>query len=324
MFKADIEIVFNLPMIPNEAIRPPVNNVIAANDFSNFVSSIKDNTNIEAANIAIDTAILFKASAFNLLWNACNDSPTPSNISVNASVISLTLPNMFLIPLNIPNKRPALSRSIIVFSPVPSNAENNAFPTDANTSAIFPNIVLTRVHKVFRNPINPSNPEVSILSLATLKKFLNVSIIFWKTPATLSPNSSILLDILTVSLKPTKKSPRPAVTDKIPPPRPLKHPNTLTTALTTDLNIDHTISTAANKPLKVRLSLSAFLSVIDNFLVNFSKLSNTLYNCSEVVFGNISLKACLIGLTILSKAFQAFDSDLMINSLPDNLFIFST
>ena len=77
-----------------------------------------------------------------------------------------------------------------------------------------------------------------------------------------------------------------------------------------------TKSIAANKPLKVRVSLSMVSSDITNLLVNFSKAATELYKSSADLGVKISLHALPNALSGLSTACNKLLSPLRNNSFP--------
>ena len=69
------------------------------------------------------------------------------------------------------------------------------------------------------------------------------------------------------------------------------------------------ISITENKPLKVLFNLSAVSSLIFSLDVSFSNPSVKLSSCFAVTGGNISLKASLIGVTMLTKPLKILLND---------------
>ena len=80
------------------------------------------------------------------------------------------------------------------------------------------------------------------------------------------------------------------------------------------------ISIIANNPLNVLLKLFKVVSLILKFSVKLRILEVMLYNCSDVVGGNISLNASPIALNISNKPVATFFKDSITSFLPPKSF----
>ena len=85
--------------------------------------------------------------------------------------------------------------------------------------------------------------------------------------------------------------------------------NTLLIAPPTNSSPFLAISITENNPLKVLFNLSAVSSLIFNLDVSFSNPSVKFNNCLAVTGGNISLKASLIGVIILTNPLKILLND---------------
>ena len=115
-------------------------------------------------------------------------------------------------------------------------------------------------------------------------------------------------------------SPNEAVTVNILEINELLPPITVLIPFANPTNNCLPISIIANNPLNVLLKLFKVVSLILKFSVKLRILEVILYNCSDVVGGNISLNAPPIDLNISNKPVAIFLKDSIKSVLPPKSF----
>ena len=196
----------------------------------------------------------------------------------------------------------------------------------AETLSVIHMKTLTRLSQISPATSETTFPREDSMSPKPSKPFTALFITF-EIPSTILERIPDKPSILNPSLIEVKKSPKDAVMVRIKSTRLAipSEPSSLVIAPPIVRRTFFPKSTMENSPLNVRLSLSAVSSLIFILAVKFLSPSVKANNCLAVIGGNISLKASLIGLTILEIPSKTFLRD-SIKSLrpPKSLHFFKT
>ena len=301
----------------NSAIAPinsPNNILIAVSDDVNLPGSILDKIKSDAARIPIADAILIRVPACIFCCQLFNESSTVPRTSFIWSINFIepskesVIPFMyFLIPNKIVANKPPLRISRSDFASPLLIASPNALPIEAaRVPIVFPTFWITP-HIPFIKLKNHSKPDAETFAFIAPINSLNLSIADPRKPTMLSialPNRFVSVIEFAILLT---KLPSAAVMDKIPPLTPVTFPINVVMPETMLFIIVTPTLITENIPLNVAFNLGAFFSV--NSLkpaVKFRIRSVMLSNCSEVVGGNISLNASLIGVMMFIRPSKAF------------------
>ena len=229
-----------------------------------------------------------------------NASPTLSNIPVTffstAPLRSFTAGIMFSIALVI-----VLIISVKLYTaliPCPMNIPFKISPIETflviqPRTSVIPSQILPNVLEIFSPALDNKLLKLSICDAADFITSAISDIIL--------PIEDESPDILIPLSKAVNISPIAAVKLNIISNTPPKAPELkiLTIVPPTSSKAFLTKSAIENNPLNVRLSLSAVLSLMTNFSVNFLNPSVIAKSCLDVVGGNISRKAFCIGVITL-------------------------